>query len=185
MMYTGFGTECDSSSRCSSASPAGDNITYYPSPAESYSSVGSPMNQAQSTNISPKPSIFSASSGAEPSTMPVKMSDLEHSLEDSLELLESLKKTTETARSVPDMDLSGSFYAPEWEPLYSSATTDAEPLCTPVVTCTPTCTTYTSSFVFTYPESESIPTCGVAHRRGSSSNEQSSDSLSSPTLLAL
>uniref|UniRef100_A0A8C9WL47 Protein c-Fos n=1 Tax=Scleropages formosus TaxID=113540 RepID=A0A8C9WL47_SCLFO len=344
MMYTGFGTECDSSSRCSSASPAGDNITYYPSPAESYSSVGSPMNQAQdftdlsatrshpyaaqgsnsaypragmvktagikasscrrgkaeqlspeeeekrkirrernkmaaakcrnrrreltdtlqaetdgledeksrlqteianlmkekerlefilaahkpackipsdldtgflqttvsptqsfcddtsshtgnailgcpllkeSTNVSPKPSIFSASSGAEPSTMPVKMSDLEHSLEDSLELLESLKKTTETARSVPDMDLSGSFYAPEWEPLYSSATTDAEPLCTPVVTCTPTCTTYTSSFVFTYPESESIPTCGVAHRRGSSSNEQSSDSLSSPTLLAL
>ncbi|KAL4613167.1 proto-oncogene c-Fos [Arapaima gigas] len=379
MMYTGFGTECDSSSRCSSASPACDNIAYYPSPVDSYSSIGSPMNQAQdftdlsvasasfiptvtaisttpdlqwmvqpttlassvapsqtrahpyvgqgsnpicsragmikvpggkghssrrgkveqlspeeeekrkvrrernkmaaakcrnrrreltdslqaetdsledeksklqteitslmkekerlefilaahkpackipsdldtsfpettvsplprfddpssqsrhtnlecallkqSTAISSKPSIFSASSETEPSAMSVKISDLEHSLEESLDLLDSLKKTTEeTARSVPDMDLSSSFYAPEWDPLYSSATTDFEPLCTPVVTSTPTSTTYTSSFVFTYPEAESHAICGVVHRRGSNSNEQSSDSLSSPTLLAL
>ncbi|XP_044520884.1 proto-oncogene c-Fos [Gracilinanus agilis] len=94
------------------------------------------------------------------------------------------------ARSVPDMDLAGSFYAADWEPLHSTSlglgvAADLEPLCTPVVTCTPTCTTYTSSFVFTYPEADSFPSCAAAHRKGSSSNEPSSDSLSSPTLLAL
>ncbi|XP_030070113.1 protein c-Fos [Microcaecilia unicolor] len=103
-------------------------------------------------------------------------------LDDLLPLLRP--STGATARSVPDVDLSSSFCAVEWEPLYSLGA-DLEPLSTPVVTCTPACTTYTSSFVFTYPDSASFPSCGTAHRRGSSSNEQSSDSLSSPTLLAL
>ncbi|XP_069805336.1 protein c-Fos [Dendropsophus ebraccatus] len=85
----------------------------------------------------------------------------------------------EAARSVPDVDV----YTADWEPLYSTLSVEMEPLCTPVVTCTPT--TYTTSFVFTYPESDSFANCGAAHRRGSSSNEQSSDSLNSPTLLAL
>ncbi|XP_051900239.1 protein fosB isoform X3 [Pristis pectinata] len=40
---------------------------------------------------------------------------------------------------------------------------------------------YTSSFVFTYPEGSS---CGLVHQRNSSS-DQSSDSLNSPSLLAL
>ncbi|XP_038028816.1 protein FosB isoform X1 [Anas acuta] len=40
---------------------------------------------------------------------------------------------------------------------------------------------YTSSFVFTYPEGA---TCGASHQR-SSSSDQSSDSLNSPSLLAL
>ncbi|XP_039365732.1 protein fosB isoform X3 [Mauremys reevesii] len=40
---------------------------------------------------------------------------------------------------------------------------------------------YTSSFVFTYPEGS---TCGATHQRNSSS-DQSSDSLNSPSLLAL
>ncbi|KAI1897899.1 hypothetical protein AGOR_G00088020 [Albula goreensis] len=372
MMYTGFGSECDSASRCSTASPAGENLTYYPSPAGSYSSIGSPLTQAQEftdltvssasfiptvtaistspdlqwmiqpTNLisSVAPSYTSASSyGAqrptpaytstgtvkmagtksvssrkrgseqlspeeeekkrvrrernkmaaakcrnrrreltdclqaetdgleeqkstlkteianlmkekerlefilmahrpackipsdletsfpEPSISPmhstndelsspkleasvspspnpsvlstgcvseanhvstVKLSDLDSSLEESLDLLTPLKKVNvETARSVPDVDLSSSFCTQDWEPLYTPATGDLEPLCTPVVTCTPACTTYTSSFVFTYPEAEPLPTCGVAHRRESSSNDQSSDSLSSPTLLAL
>lgn len=98
---------------------------------------------------------------------------------------------SETARSVPDMDLSGSFYAADWEPLHGGSlgmgpmAAELEPLCTPVVTCTPSCATYTSSFVFTYPEADSFPSCAAAHRKGSSSNEPSSDSLSSPTLLAL
>lgn len=43
MMFTSFNAECDSSSRCS-ASPVGDNL-YYPSPAGSYSSMGSPQSQ--------------------------------------------------------------------------------------------------------------------------------------------
>lgn len=97
---------------------------------------------------------------------------------------------SETSRSVPDMDLSGSFYAADWEPLHGGSlgmgplAAELEPLCTPVVTCTPSCTTYTSSFVFNYPEADSFPSCAAAHRKGSSS-EPSSDSLSSPTLLAL
>ncbi|KAK2516848.1 Fosb [Columba livia] len=41
--------------------------------------------------------------------------------------------------------------------------------------------TYTSSFVFTHPEGT---TCGASHQR-SSSSDQSSDSLNSPSLLAL
>ncbi|XP_077319765.1 protein c-Fos [Lithobates pipiens] len=93
--------------------------------------------------------------------------------------------SSEAARSVPDVDLTSTLYTSEWEPLYNTLSVDMEPLCTPVVTCTPTCTTYTTSFVFTYPESEPFPNCGATHRRGSSSNEQSSDSLNSPTLLAL
>uniref|UniRef100_A0A1A8HB80 Protein c-Fos n=1 Tax=Nothobranchius korthausae TaxID=1143690 RepID=A0A1A8HB80_9TELE len=40
MMFTAFNTECDSSSRCSTASPG-----YYPSPAGSYSSIESPQSQ--------------------------------------------------------------------------------------------------------------------------------------------
>ncbi|KAM4664157.1 protein c-Fos [Discoglossus pictus] len=96
-----------------------------------------------------------------------------------------LPGASDAARSVPDVDLTSSLYNSDWEPLYNNISADMEPLCTPVVTCTPTCTTYTTSFVFTYPESEAFPNCGAAHRRGSSSNEQSSDSLSSPTLLAL
>ncbi|XP_068110611.1 protein c-Fos [Hyperolius riggenbachi] len=93
--------------------------------------------------------------------------------------------SSDAARSVPDVDLSSTLYTADWEPLYNTLSVDMEPLCTPVVTCTPTCTTYTTSFVFTYPESEPFPNCGAAHRRGSNSNEQSSDSLNSPTLLAL
>lgn len=45
MMFTSFNAECDSSSRCS-ASPSGDNL-YYPSPAGSYSSMGSPQSQVR------------------------------------------------------------------------------------------------------------------------------------------
>uniref|UniRef100_A0A493T973 Protein c-Fos n=2 Tax=Anas TaxID=8835 RepID=A0A493T973_ANAPP len=93
----------------------------------------------------------------------------------------------EASRSVPDMDLPGasSFYASDWEPLGAGSGVELEPLCTPVVTCTPCPSTYTSTFVFTYPEADAFPSCAAAHRKGSSSNEPSSDSLSSPTLLAL
>lgn len=136
-------------------------------------------------------SIFSSNSDSLLSTATVsdsvvKMTDLDSSvLEESLDLL--AKTEVESARSVPDDNLSNSLYAAQdWEPLHATVgSSDLEPLCTPVVTCTPACTTFTSSFVFTYPEAETFPTCGIAHRRGSNSNDQSSDSLSSPTLLAL
>ncbi|NXN98592.1 FOS protein, partial [Rhinopomastus cyanomelas] len=93
----------------------------------------------------------------------------------------------EASRSVPDMDLPGasSFYTSDWESLGAGTSGELEPLCTPVVTCTPCPSTYTSTFIFTYPEADTFPSCAAAHRKGSSSNEPSSDSLSSPTLLAL
>lgn len=135
-----------------------------------------------SSNLST--SIFSSSPLlSTASVSDVKMADLDTACLESLSLLS--KTEMETARSVPEVDLTSSMYTQDWEPLYSTANNDFEPLCTPVVTCTPSCTTYKSSFVFTYPEAEAFPTCGVAHRRGSTSNDQSSDSLSSPTLLAL
>lgn len=135
-----------------------------------------------SSNLST--SIFSSSPLlSTASVSDVKMADLDTACLESLSLLS--KTEMETARSVPEVDLTSSMYTQDWEPLYSTANNDFEPLCTPVVTCTPACTTYTSSFVFSYPEAEALTTCGVAQQRGSSSNDQSSDSLSSPTLLAL
>ncbi|XP_075940606.1 protein c-Fos-like [Anarhichas minor] len=153
-----------------------------------------PITSSQPTFTSTSHSIFSSSSSSSSSILStatisssaVKMTDLDSSvLEESLDLL--AKTEMETARSVPEVDLSNSLYTTQdWEPLHASANnSDFEPLCTPVVTCTPAGTTYTSSFVFTFPEAETFPTCGIAHRRESSSNDQSSDSLSSPTLLAL
>lgn len=44
-MFSGFNADYEaSSSRCSSASPAGDTLSYYHSPADSFSSMGSPVN---------------------------------------------------------------------------------------------------------------------------------------------
>ncbi|KAM9339336.1 v-fos FBJ murine osteosarcoma viral oncogene homolog Ab [Symphorus nematophorus] len=154
----------------------------------------STITSSQPTFTSTSNSIFSSSSTSSSvlstttiSNSTVKMTDLDASvLEESLDLL--AKTEMETARSVPEVDLSSSLYTTQdWEALHATAanTNDYEPLCTPVVTCTPACTTFTSSFVFTFPEAETFPTCGIAHRRGSNSNDQSSDSLSSPTLLAL
>ncbi|KAL6096071.1 fos [Pungitius sinensis] len=137
-------------------------------------------------------SIFSGSSSssvlstAAVSSSSVKMMDLDSSvLEESLDLL--AKTEMETARSVPEVDLSNSIYTtPDWEPLHATAnSSDFDSLCTPVVTCTPAGTTYTSSLVFTFPEAETFPTCGIHYKTGSSGNDLSSDSLSSPTLLAL
>ncbi|MGH0147166.1 UNVERIFIED_CONTAM: hypothetical protein FKN15_041485 [Acipenser sinensis] len=70
---------------------------------------------------------------------------------------------------------------------------EADSLNTPVVvTSTPAATPNASSLIFTYPsmleqENPSSPSesCSKAHRRSSSSGDQSSDSLNSPTLLAL
>ncbi len=128
-------------------------------------------------------SLFSNTTSIDSFSSTVKISDLEPSLEESLELL--AKAEMETARSVPDVDLSSSLYSQDWEPLYMPANNDLESLCTPVVTCTPACTTYTSSLMFTYPENDVFTSCGPVHRQGSSSNDQSSNSLNSQTLLTL
>ncbi|XP_068609520.1 v-fos FBJ murine osteosarcoma viral oncogene homolog Ab [Brachionichthys hirsutus] len=145
--------------------------------------------QDASSNASPPPTFTSTSNSifsTATSNGVVKMTDLDTSvLEESLDLL--TKTETETVRSVPEVDLSNSIYTTQdWEPLHTPlCNSDFERLCMPVATSSPACTTFTSSFMFTFPEAETFPTCGIAHRRGSNSNDHSSDSLSSPTLLAL
>lgn len=70
---------------------------------------------------------------------------------------------------------------------------DGESLNTPVVVAsTPAATPNAPNLIFTYPSmlepespSPSSESCSKAHRRSSSSGDQSSDSLNSPTLLAL
>lgn len=70
---------------------------------------------------------------------------------------------------------------------------DGDSLNTPVVAAsTPASTPSAPSLIFTYPSmlepespSPSSESCSKAHRRSSSSGDQSSDSLNSPTLLAL
>uniref|UniRef100_A0A665V8D0 Fos-like antigen 2 n=1 Tax=Echeneis naucrates TaxID=173247 RepID=A0A665V8D0_ECHNA len=70
---------------------------------------------------------------------------------------------------------------------------DGDSLNTPVVAAsTPAATPNAPSLIFTYPSmlepespSPSSESCSKAHRRSSSSGDQSSDSLNSPTLLAL
>ncbi|XP_056151242.1 fos-related antigen 2 [Lampris incognitus] len=70
--------------------------------------------------------------------------------------------------------------------------TDGDSLNTPVVASTPASALNAPSLIFTYPNmlepespSPSSESCSKAHRRSSSSGDQSSDSLNSPTLLAL
>lgn len=162
--------------------------TFAGSPSSPEHSLSISTAAVTTTSSSSSASLFSSPSsvvalGGDMTAVKMAAVDLDSALEDSLDML--AKSELETVRSVPDMELPGALYTQDWEPLYTSAGNELEPLCTPVVTCTPSCTTYTSSFSFTYPESEVFPTCGLAHRRGSSSNDQSSDSLSSPTLLAL
>uniref|UniRef100_A0A3Q0RPI7 FOS like 2, AP-1 transcription factor subunit n=1 Tax=Amphilophus citrinellus TaxID=61819 RepID=A0A3Q0RPI7_AMPCI len=78
--------------------------------------------------------------------------------------------------------ISGGMYSP-----------DGDSLNTPVVAAsTPAATPNAPSLIFTYPNmvepespSPSSESCSKAHRRSSSSGDQSSDSLNSPTLLAL
>jgi len=78
--------------------------------------------------------------------------------------------------------ISGGMYCP-----------DGDSLNTPVVVAsTPATTPNAPNLIFTYPNmlepespSPSSESCSKAHRRSSSSGDQSSDSLNSPTLLAL
>ncbi|XP_061581522.1 fos-related antigen 1a isoform X2 [Cololabis saira] len=87
----------------------------------------------------------------------------------------------------------------------STFTTESESLHTPILTSTPSLLSFASSMVFTYPPGSSDASssigaqatshqghvhqsprpCGVAHRRSSSSGDQSDHSLHSPTVLTL
>lgn len=116
--------------------------------------------------------------------------DLEPSLDVKEGLLESMlpsleeKSSLETARSVPDIDLSGSLGLSDWETLYKSVSGDLEPLGTPVVTSTPTCSSYLSVFTFSCAELDSLAEELDGHK-GLGGRSESVDILNSPTLLAL
>ncbi|KAM8914616.1 protein c-Fos-like [Spinachia spinachia] len=90
----------------------------------------------------------------------------------------------ETARSVPDIDLSSSLGVSDWETLYKSVSSDLEPLSTPVVTSTPGCSSYLSVFTFACPELDCL-TEGLDGLKGGGGKADSVDLLNSPTLLAL
>ncbi|XP_029469499.1 fos-related antigen 1 [Rhinatrema bivittatum] len=95
----------------------------------------------------------------------------------------STSRAQQPRKPVPAIDLSNSTFL------------EPESLHTPTLMTTPSITPFTPSLVFTYPglaETEpcagtSYPRepCSVAHRRSSSSSDQSPDALNSPTLLAL
>ncbi|XP_062267556.1 protein c-Fos-like [Platichthys flesus] len=87
--------------------------------------------------------------------------------------------TSETASSVPDIDLSGPFCLSDWETLYKSVASDLESLSTPIMSSSPTCSNYRTVFSFNYPEIDSLAD-GCEGLKGSLG-----DSLNSPTLLAL
>ncbi|XP_034546722.1 fos-related antigen 1a [Notolabrus celidotus] len=91
-------------------------------------------------------------------------------------------------------------------PTFAAAVTESESLHTPVLTSTPSLTPFTAGIVFTYPsappdnsastsshasahhtasQSQAPQPCGIAHRRSSSSGDQSDHSLHSPTILTL
>lgn len=121
----------------------------------------------------------------------INISDLEPSLDIKEGLLDNMLPSLEdripmeTARSVPDIDLSSSLGVSDWETLYKSVSCDLEPLSTPVVTSTPTCSTYLSVFTFACPELESLTEEGLDGLKGGLSRAESVDILNSPTLLAL
>uniref|UniRef100_A0A3B5B3E1 Protein c-Fos n=1 Tax=Stegastes partitus TaxID=144197 RepID=A0A3B5B3E1_9TELE len=93
--------------------------------------------------------------------------------------------TSETAASVPDIDLSGPFCLSDWETLYKSVANDLESLSTPVMSSSPTCSNYRTVFSFNYSEIDSLAE-GCESLKGSlGASELMKDSLNSPTLLAL
>ncbi|XP_061552318.1 protein c-Fos [Phycodurus eques] len=120
----------------------------------------------------------------------INICDLEPSLDIKGGLLDTMlptlydKHPTETARSVPDIDLSSSLGVSDWETLYKSVSSDLEPLSTPVVTSTPTCSSYLSVFTFSCPELDLL-TDGLESHKGGGGKAESVDHLNSPTLLAL
>ncbi|KAI2654758.1 Proto-oncogene c-Fos [Labeo rohita] len=123
------------------------------------------------------------------SSAEVSLCDLEPSLDVKDELLAAVDEdrvSAETARSVPDIDLTGSLGITDWETLYKSVANDLEPLSTPVVsTSTPTCSNYLSVFTFACPELDSLAEGLDGCKGGVTKAESSVDILNSPTLLAL
>uniref|UniRef100_UPI00398ED5E3 fos-related antigen 2 isoform X1 n=2 Tax=Pristiophorus japonicus TaxID=55135 RepID=UPI00398ED5E3 len=133
-----------------------------------------PGNEGRKHSMSPEPRAARTANG-----VVVKQEPQEEAKMSSF----SLSKTQRSViKPVTEMTIANSYFL------------EAEPLNTPVVvasTPAPNITPCAASLVFTYPSMPSLDqespseSCSKAHRRSSSSGDQSSDSLNSPTLLAL
>ncbi|XP_064195586.1 protein c-Fos-like isoform X1 [Anguilla rostrata] len=148
------------------------------------------LQELDGSSVPPTTAISGNSNILLCSSVAASASDLEPTLDLKEEPLDNLlpslgKVSMETARSVPDVDLSGSLGATDWETLYKSVSNDLEPLSTPVLTSTPSCTSYLSLFSFTYPEFDSSGNEDESCRSGEDRTDLVIDILNSPTLLAL
>ncbi|XP_047243234.1 protein c-Fos-like isoform X1 [Girardinichthys multiradiatus] len=99
--------------------------------------------------------------------------------------LDDLVPSLEMAASVPDIDLSGPFCLPDWETLYKSVASDLESLTMPVMSSSPTCSSYRTVFSFSCSEIESMADGCEGLKSSLGGSELIKDSLNSPTLLAL
>ncbi|XP_014876400.1 proto-oncogene c-Fos isoform X1 [Poecilia latipinna] len=99
--------------------------------------------------------------------------------------LDDLVPSLEMAASVPDIDLSGPFCLPDWETLYKSVASDLESLTTPVMSSSPTCSSFRTVFSFSCSEIESMAEDCEGLKGSHAGSELMKDSLNSPTLLAL
>ncbi|XP_054875995.1 protein c-Fos-like isoform X2 [Poeciliopsis prolifica] len=99
--------------------------------------------------------------------------------------LDDLVPSLEMAASVPDIDLNGPFCLPDWETLYKSVASDLESLTTPVMSSSPTCSSYRTVFSFSCSEIESMAEDCENVKSSHAGSELMKDSLNSPTLLAL
>ncbi|PWA27419.1 hypothetical protein CCH79_00000324, partial [Gambusia affinis] len=98
--------------------------------------------------------------------------------------LDDLVPSLEMAASVPDIDLNGPFCLPDWETLYKSVASDLESLTTPVMSSSPTCSSYRTIFSFSCSEIESMAEDCEGLKGSHTGSELMKDSLNSPTLLA-
>uniref|UniRef100_A0A3Q0R5R2 Protein c-Fos n=1 Tax=Amphilophus citrinellus TaxID=61819 RepID=A0A3Q0R5R2_AMPCI len=128
----------------------------------------------------------------DPPTSPAEEEALEELKGDDLDdLVPSIQMevTPETAASVPDIlqstDLSGPFCLSDWETLYKSVASDLEALSTPVMSSSPTCSSYRTVFSFNYSEIDSLADGSECLKGSLGASELMKDSLNSPTLLAL
>ncbi|XP_053316089.1 fos-related antigen 2 isoform X2 [Spea bombifrons] len=126
------------------------------------------------------PDDRTSSSQSARSMIPSRVVVKQEPVEEDIAASSSNSNKTQSRSVIKPINIGGGFF-------------NEEPLNTPVVmSSTPPSTPNTANLVFTYPsvldqDSSASPSesCSKAHRRSSSSGDQSSDSLNSPTLLAL
>lgn len=124
--------------------------------------------------------ILLCSSAEEEAVEDLKEDDLDD-LVPSLEMA----LASEMAASVPDIDLSSPFCLSDWETLYKSVANDLESLSTPIISSSPTCSSYRTAFSFNYSDIDSLAEGSEGLKGCSGASELMKDSLNSPTLLAL